>query len=156
MYRNSIKIIICGDINNYLNDCLHKQQLDFLLASCYLDSTVQVPTRIHNNSASAIDNIYMKNVKFENFSVIHLWTLLSHHDAQILEIHNLSAQNWNKKFYFSQMIDKYLISDFNTTLSYESWDDIFMDRDVNNISNNFMNTYLRIFHSSFPLKKILS
>jgi hypothetical protein len=36
-------------------------------------------------------------------------------------------------------------------LTYESWDNIFTDNDVNTIFNNFLHTYLRNFYSSFPL-----
>jgi hypothetical protein len=79
---------------------------------------------------------------------------MSDHDAQIIAIHNLSVLIWNKNYYFSWKFDKNLDTDFNMKLSYGSWDEIFTDRDVNAIFNNFLNTYLRIFHSSFPLKKI--
>jgi hypothetical protein len=44
--------------------------------------------------------------------------------------------------------------DFKTKLSYEIWDTIFGENDVNKIFNNFHNTFLRIFYSSFPEKKI--
>jgi hypothetical protein len=47
--------------------------------------------------------------------------------------------------------NKYCIHDFKTKLSYEIWDTIFGDNDVNKI---FHNTFLRIFYSSFPKKKI--
>ena len=80
---------------------------------------------------------------------------MSDHDVQIRVIHNLSVQNYNNYFYFGQKIDKCSITDFNPKLSYESWDDIFMDNDVNTIFNNFLNTYFRIFQSSFPHKKSL-
>lgn len=36
-------------------------------------------------------------------------------------------------------------------LSYESWDIIFKDNDVNTVFNNFLNTYLRNFYYTFPL-----
>jgi hypothetical protein len=54
----------------------------------------------------------------------------------------------------TKKIDKLSITYFNTKLSYESWEDIFPENDVNTIFNNFLHTYLRIFHSSFPLKKV--
>jgi hypothetical protein len=38
-------------------------------------------------------------------------------------------------------------------LSYEIWDTIFGENDVNKIFNNFHNTFLRIFCSSFPTKE---
>jgi hypothetical protein len=156
IYENSIEIIICGDINiNDHKDSTHKQLLDSLLASYCLYSTVQFPTIIHNNSFSAIDNIFINSIKFDNFSIHPSVNGMSDHDAQIIVIHNLPVQNCNNHFYFSWKIDKCSIIDFNTKLSYESWEDIFTNSDVNTIFNNFLNTYLRIFYSSFPLKKIL-
>ena len=131
-------------VNNY--------QIPYWPLNC-LYSTVQFPTRIHNNSFSAIDNIFINNIKFHSFSIYPFVNGMSDHDAQIIVIHNLTVQNCNNYFYFGQKIDKCSIIDFNTKLSYESWEDIFIDNDVNAIFNNFLNTYLRIFQSSFPLKK---
>ena len=51
-------------------------------------------------------------------------------------------------------INKYTISDFIDKLSCESWDSIFNSEDVNARFNSFLYTYLRIFYSSFPLKKV--
>jgi hypothetical protein len=79
---------------------------------------------------------------------------MSDHDIQIVLIHNLTVQHFNNYFYFGRKIDKCSITDFNTKLSYESLEDIFTDNDVNTIFNKLFNTYLRIFYSSFPLKKI--
>jgi hypothetical protein len=67
---------------------------------------------------------------------------MSDHDAQIIVIHNLSVLTWNENYFFSWKFDKNSVADFNMKLSYESWDDIFMDKDVNTIFNNFLNTYL--------------
>jgi hypothetical protein len=39
-------------------------------------------------------------------------------------------------------------------LSFETWEDIFGGNDVNVVFNNFLNTYLRIFYSSFTTRKI--
>jgi len=38
-------------------------------------------------------------------------------------------------------------------LSCENWENVFME-DVNIIYNNFINTYVRIFNTNFPLVKI--
>ena len=51
-------------------------------------------------------------------------------------------------------IDRFSIVDFNAKLSYESWEDIFTDNNVNTIFNNFLNMYLRIFYSKFLLRKV--
>jgi hypothetical protein len=109
---------------------------------------------MHNNSSSAIDSIFINNIKFDNFSIYPFVNGMSGHDAQIIVIHNLSVLTGNKNYYVSWKFDKNSITDFNRKLNYESWDDIFMDKVVSTIFNNFLNTYLRIFHSSFPLKKV--
>lgn len=40
-------------------------------------------------------------------------------------------QTCNSYFYFNRKIDKYTIADFNTKLSHESWEEIFIKNDVN-------------------------
>ena len=51
-------------------------------------------------------------------------------------------------------INKYTISDFIGKLNRKSWDSIFNSEDVNIMFNYFLNIYLRIYYSSFPLKKV--
>jgi len=51
-------------------------------------------------------------------------------------------------------INKYTISDLIDKLSCKSWDSIFNSEDVNAMFNSFLNIYLRIFYSSFPLKRV--
>jgi hypothetical protein len=62
------------------------------------------------------------------------------HDVQLLIIKN------NDQFFLN----------FKMQLSCEMWDDVFSGNDVGTIFNSFLNIYLRIFHSSFPLKKYCS
>jgi hypothetical protein len=42
---------------------------------------------------------------------------------------------------------------FKLNFSYESWDNVFINEDVDIIFNNFLNTYLRIFNTRFPTEK---
>jgi hypothetical protein len=46
------------------------------------------------------------------------------------------------------------MAEFQNSLSNEPWDQVFDSSDVNKIFNSFLNTYLRIFYASFPLKKL--
>jgi len=120
IYSNTIDIIICGDINiNCLTDSTYKQLLDSLLASYGLCSTVQFPSRIQNNSYSAIDNIFIYTFKFSNFSLYPITNGLSDHDAQSIIIRNILKQNCNTYLYFNQKTDKFSTVDFNTKLSYD-------------------------------------
>ena len=153
IYSNTIEIIICGDINiNFLIDSTYKQLLDSLLASYGLCSTVKFPTRIQNNSYSKIDNIFINTIKFSNFSLYPIINGLSDHDTQSIITHNILEQNCNTYFYFNRKIDTFSIVNFNTKLSYESWEEIFAENDVNTIFNNFLNMF-KDFYSSFLSKK---
>ena len=51
-------------------------------------------------------------------------------------------------------INEHTINDFLNKLSCESWDTIFSTNDVNKMFNSFLDSYLKIFYSSFPLKRI--
>jgi hypothetical protein len=58
---------------------------------------------------------------------------LSDHNAQTIIIPNILEQNCNTHVRFNRRIDKFSIIDFNTKLSYESWEGIFAETDVNTI-----------------------
>ena len=49
-------------------------------------------------------------------------------------------------------MDKSAILDFVFKLSNESWEGVFDNNDVNLMFNHFLNIYLKIFNSSFPIK----
>ena len=57
-------------------------------------------------------------------------------------------------FFFKWKFNKFSIADFNIKLSYELWDNVFNENYVNICFNNFLNTYMKLFNFSFPLKKI--
>jgi hypothetical protein len=61
---------------------------------------------------------------------------LSDHDAQVINLSNILST-----------VPKHL-------LSYENWEDVFLENNVNIIFNNFLNTYIRICYASFPTIKI--
>jgi len=123
-----------------------KSKLDNLLLSYNLYSTVNFSTKIHNNSITAIDNIFIDKVKYENYSIHPLVSRLSDHDSQIITINNLwiSIRKFNK----------FSVSQLAVNLSYENWVNVFVEEDVNTVFNNFLNTHLRIFNSSFLLQKV--
>jgi hypothetical protein len=80
---------------------------------------------------------------------------LSDHEGQILVLKASSSVGKDKHTYYTRNINKYSIYDFLTKLSYESWEAVFNDSDVNLSFNDFLNIFLRHFHSSFPLKQKL-
>jgi hypothetical protein len=149
-------LIICGDINvNYLQESNKNSQLNALLNSYNLFSIVQFPTRTHKNSISAIDNIFIDTTEIDTYEVIPVMNGLSDYAAQIINLYT-SYNNKSHEYqtYFRRNINKYTTAEFQNSLSYESWDEVFDGNDVNKIFNSFLNTYLRNFYASFPLKSI--
>jgi hypothetical protein len=50
-------------------------------------------------------------------------------------------------------IEQATIQDFEYKLSFETWGLDFGSNDINIMYNSLLNSFLRIFYSSFPLKK---
>jgi hypothetical protein len=111
---------------------------------------------VQNGVATAIDNIFIDVSKLINYDVYPHINGLSDHDAQIIKVMNLNIREQNKTTQTTRSFNKHSISDFKLELSLETWEDIFGGNDVNIIFNNFLNTYLRIFYSSFTKRKIKS
>jgi len=155
IHNNSNDIILCGDfnINYHINSSL-KLSLDSLITSYGLSSIVTFPTRIHKNSQTIIDNIFINTVKFINFSVYPSINGLSDHDAQCLIIYDIIMDKLYTNAPLHRKFDKLSSADFNNKLSYELWDNVFSEKDVNTSFNNFLDTYLKLFNSCFPLKKV--
>jgi uncharacterized protein with ParB-like and HNH nuclease domain len=78
--------------------------------------------------------------------------------AQLLIVKDVNLQLSNCPTYTIRNIHKYSIEEFKIRLTYESWINIFSNNDnmdVDTLFNMFLNNYLRIFYTSFPLKKYL-
>ena len=96
IYNNTLDIILCGDFNiNYLSDNQNKQALNSLLTSYTLYSVIEI-MRIHNNSNTMIDNIFINIFKNENYSVYSLINGLSDHDAQVLSLSDIIVPDYIK------------------------------------------------------------
>ena len=82
IYDNHTNIIICGDFSvNYLETNNIRLQLDSLLASYNLFSTVDLPTRTTYHSSTATDNIFLNINTNTDFSIQPCPNDLSDHDA---------------------------------------------------------------------------
>jgi len=151
--KTSTDIILCDDFNiNYLEDNYRKHSLDSLLASFGLFSTVKFPIRISYQSCTLIDNIFI-NIYNHDFFVHPLISGLSDHDGQIITFSNIANSVPRHISTIKRQINSHTIQNFTLFLSYENWEDVFLEKDVNILFNNFLNTYLRIFYASFPNTK---
>jgi hypothetical protein len=157
LYTPKLHFIICGDINiNYLNESENKNQMDNLLPSYNLISIINFPTRVQNTSATATDNIFIDVSQLENYTVTSIINNRSDHDAQLLIISTDYSHVPIHKLKTIRKINRFTISDFIDKLSCESWDSIFNIENVKAMFNSFLNIYLRIFNSSFPLRKVIN
>ena len=142
LFSNSNNAIICGDINiNYLEITNNKLHLDSLLASYNLYSVIDFPTRISSCSSTAIDNIFIDTFKNSEFTVKPLHNGLSDHDAQVLTLTNITIRSSKTHCYSKRSINENSILEFKSHLSNETWEDIFIDDNVDVIFNKFLNTY---------------
>ena len=93
LYKANLQLIKCSDINiDYLTDNDKERQLDAVLLTYSLSAIVYFPTRSQGYSNTAIDNIFIDNYKFINFTVSPLRNGLLDHDAQVLKINNVNLQ----------------------------------------------------------------
>jgi hypothetical protein len=56
-------------------------------------------------------------------------------------------------YIYSRTVNYYNIADFGMKLSYENWESVFNNSDINTSVNQFLNIFLRHFYASFPLSR---
>jgi endonuclease/exonuclease/phosphatase family metal-dependent hydrolase len=89
LYQPNTEFVICGDINiDYLSDSFKKQQLSQLLDSYNIPHLVNFPTSFQQNHISAIDNIFVNNVRLQQCNILPIHNVLSDHDEQCLLLKN--------------------------------------------------------------------
>jgi hypothetical protein len=112
--------------------------------------TVNFPTRIAKDSRTAIDNICIH--KTRNYTINPVINGLSDHDAQMMIIDSIMSSGQVCNLQYIRNYSSNNVIKFQEMLSYELWDDVFTNDNVNNIFNAFLNTYLKIFYSCFTKK----
>ena len=122
-------------------------QLDNLLNMYNLTDKVHFPTRITDISFSTIDNIFVNTSC--NYSINPYINALFDYDVQVLTLNDLCHPTRPTKTTYVRNMNKQNITDFKLLLSWELWQDVFKVDKVNSKFKNFLNTYLRCYHSSF-------
>ena len=152
--NQKLNFYLCGDINtDYLHDSNRKKYLSSLLTTYNLSHTVDFATRIQNKSSTAIDNIFVDNSRLGLTTISPLINGPSDHDAQFLTINNIYAAKY--KVFLQQRtrtINRVTLSHFQSLLKQETWQSVYQTQDTNNMFNSFLNTFLHVFETSFPVK----
>ena len=121
--------------------------MDAPLQTYNLTGTVSFPTRKTNASITAINNIFVTRTK--NYSIYPHINGLSDHEAQLIVIEDTVLTKQRNNITTQRYINDQSILEFELLLSYENWEEIFMEDNVNISFNKFLNIYLRAFNSCF-------
>ena len=143
-----LEYIICSDIN-CLTDSEKKSPLEALLQSYNLTNTVDFSTRSQKNSTTITDNIFNYTAR-NSYSICPIINGQSDHDDQSITFNTITLKPSTKQVMEIRKIKKYTINDFLTKLTYETRNITFSSDDVNIMFNAFLDTYLKVFYSSFP------
>ena len=103
--------------------------------------------------ASSLFFLSTQVYKFD-FSVYPFTNGLSDHDVQIITLTDISTPIPKQSFSLHRKFDNSTIRNFVYLLSYENWENVFVEENVNIIYNNFVNTYLRILYANFPFVRL--
>jgi hypothetical protein len=140
-------LILCGDWNIVF---LHEgsNQKDLLLRY-NLVNTVHSPTRITKSTSTLIDVIIInKKYYMEPATVMELGT--SDHQAQVLSV--LSKTHTRV---YSRVLKRRFgvdIREFQYLLEKKTWQEVFLETEVNAKFKVFMNLVVHLFDSAFPLE----
>jgi hypothetical protein len=136
---------------NYLTNDSRKKQLDTIMHSYNLNSIITFPTRVDTSTCTIIDNIFIDTTTIDAYDVYPVINGLSDHDAQMLMLYMVQKPIRRYNNCMKRVINDDAIANFKLQLSYESWESIFDENDVNKSFNLFLNTFLRIYYHNFPL-----
>ena len=127
LYKN---ILIIGDINIDVLEVSNKyKNFTSILESNQMNYLVDFPTRYSDQRDSALDNV-ITNINKANIKVAGIVTLLSDHDAQLIEIigiktkNSSTLKNSNNITKYSRKFNNENIHMFLNKLATESWMDV--------------------------------
>jgi hypothetical protein len=89
----------------------------------------------------------------ETYTLSPVVSGLSDRNGQLIHMNNIVLQTCTSSVQLIRKFSKSSMNEFMIQLSYETWNDVFTDQDVDTIFN-FLNIYLRIIYSSFPRKEM--
>ena len=89
-----------------------------------------------NASTTAVDNIFIARTK--NYTIYPFLNGLSDHEVQILVIENTVLTKQINNITTRRDINDQSIMEFQILLSYENWEEIFMEDDANISFNKFL------------------
>jgi hypothetical protein len=122
---------------NYLDKSSRVRQLNSLLNTYNLVNVVKFPTRICDQSSTSIVNVFTDISRSKNFTTSPVSNGLSDHEGQVLTLVFPLPQIIEYQFYTYRKINTLTVTDFLNQLSYENWEEVFGESNVDQIFNSF-------------------
>jgi hypothetical protein len=120
-------------------------------------SIIDFLSRNQNSSISLIDNTFIDYSHSGKYPVHCINNGLSHHYAQLLSIENICLSIYKDKIpttSTTRVFNRQSLHNFQMQVSYETWNGVFVDTDIDTIFNSFLKyVFENFFYSSVPLKK---
>jgi len=145
------KFILCGDCNiNFLWDSVQLQALHIVLLSYNLTNVVTLPTRVTKNTSSLID-VMIINKQYNNNSTevvcfghsdYFAWILCSLVNKQNNRIGKITGRKFSRRN----------IENLKYLLENESWAEIHMINNLNDLYKLFLSKFIFYLESAFPIK----
>jgi hypothetical protein len=105
---------------------------------------------MQGSSSTSIDNIFIDNTSYSNYSISSLHNGLSDHEGQLLTVDLPTSLTREQRKCTYRKINKFTTADFQNQLSYENWDEIFGSNNLNLIFNSFIKYISENFQLMFP------
>jgi hypothetical protein len=153
--------LISGDFNlDLLKNGVHAPTGMFLnnMFSHSLFPAIQNPTRISEDSATLLDNIFIRCFKNNVHSTIIYSDISDHLPVAVRVEYTMSSKNKLPTEIYKRSFNPQAIVDFNAALSNVSWCEVYdllvFEADPSHAYNVFTDVYKTLFDKFFPLKII--
>ena len=150
-------IVLSGDINISLTSYESSQVKKYIddLAEMQLIPVITLPTRINDNTATCIDHFYIRQSKKLHKKTLKtgiLFSDVSDHLPIFLNIGKIKPNTSERKYI--RIHSERNITKFITQLETHDWSNITTIEDTNRAYDTFIKTYIEMYNTSFPLKKV--
>ena len=151
------EIYLLGDFNidllQYKSNKLTSDFINSLLSASFCP-LINRPTRVSDQTATIIDNIFTTNISADKIFKGILPTDISDHFPIFAIIQNDYKTSRDSLPVLKRIVNANTLTNFKNDLDQIKWEDVFSSSDTNVAYNNFSNTLRDSYKRNIPIKKI--
>lgn len=132
---------------------MYLRSKESILTSFDLCPLVKLPTRVTDDTATCLDNFITNIPDDEVPLILNLDSGLSDHHGQVISI-NQNCKSAEVKIIKRRNFSAQNRQCFTKKLENKAWENVFNKSDVNEKTEIFYQTFLKIFNESFPIKTL--